>query len=228
MLARLLDTLEAHYGPQWPAWPADPYQFLLWWYCGYPASETKCAKGWESLKKNIGVEPRRILAADSAKLASALMPGGLYPEQRAQHQKGTADRVLEEFGGDLSNALQRLPLDKARAALQTFPGIAKPGADRILLFGAISPVAAVPSNSTHVAARIFQGGGSGNYNREYAEAQRKIEQDIPPAFDARQRAYLLLKYHGQAICRRSSALCSACPVAPSCAYAKAKRKAIAV
>jgi len=31
---RLLDTLEAHYGPQEPAWPTDPYLFLVWWHCG--------------------------------------------------------------------------------------------------------------------------------------------------------------------------------------------------
>ena len=227
-LARLLDTLEASYGPQKPAWPTDPYQFLLWWYCAYPASDAKCAKGWESLHKNIGLEPRRILAADSARLALALKPGGMFAEQRALHLKETADRVLEEFGGDLAGALKRLPLSKARAALKTFPGIANPGADRILLFAGISPVAAVPSSCTHVAARIFQSATRGNYSREYADAQQMIEQDIPPSFDARQRAYLLLKYHGQEICKRSSPLCSACPVARSCAYARAKRKAEAV
>jgi len=227
-LARLLDTLEAHYGPRKPAWPADPYQFLLWWYCAYPASDAKCAKGWESLRENIGVEPARILAADSAKLARTLKPGGLYPEKRALHLKETADRVLEEFGGDLAGALNRLPLSKARAALKTFPGIANPGADRILLFGGISPVAAVPSNCTHVAARIFQGGVSGNYNREYAEAQKRIEAEIPPSFESRQRAYLLLRIHGQGICKRSSPLCTACPVGRSCAFTRSKLNATAV
>jgi endonuclease-3 len=222
-LAHLLDSLQAHYGPQKPVWPTDPYQFLVWYYSAYPASDVKCAQGWESLKKNIGIEPERILAADSRTLALALKPGGMIPAERAMRLKETADKVIEEFGGDLAAGLKRLPLSKARAVLKTFPGIANPGADRILLFAGISPVAAVPSNCTHVPARIFQGGEDKNYNREYAEAQKRIEAEISPSFDSRQRAYLLLKRHGQEICKRSAPRCGVCPVARSCAFAQTKR-----
>jgi endonuclease-3 len=227
-LADLLEKLEAHHGPQKPVWPTDPWRFLVWNYSAYPASDAKCAKGWESLKRTIGIEPDRILAATSGALALALKPGGMIPEERAMRLKEAADRALDEFGGDLAGALKRLPLARARAALKTFPGIANPGADRILLFAGIAPVAAVPSNCTHVAARIFQGGAGSNYNREYTDAQKKIETEIPPSLDARQRAYLLLKEHGQQICKRSAPMCSACTVARSCAYARAKRLAGAV
>src|SRR5215472_9611557 len=151
-LTDLLDKLEAHYGPQKPVWPTDPYQFLVWNYSAYPASDAKCAKGWESLKKNVGIEPGRILAATPAALAQALKPGGMMPDERAMRLKEAADRTLGEFGGDMRTALLRMPLSKARAALKTFPGIANPGADRILLFAGISPIAAVPSNCTHVPA----------------------------------------------------------------------------
>lgn len=221
-LPQLLESLEAHYGPQKPVWPTDPYQFLVWYYCAYPASDAKCAKGWESLKKHIGAEPERILAADSAALALALRPGGMMPEQRAMRLKETAYKAIEEFGGDMGAALKRMPLSKARTALKTFPGIANPGADRILLFAGISPIAAVPSSCTHVPARIFQGGEGKNYNREYTAAQARIEAETPSSFDARRRAYLLLKRHGQDICKRSAPLCSACPVARSCAFARKK------
>jgi len=63
--------------------------------------------------------------------------------------KEIAERVQREFGGDLATAFQGLPITKVRAALKKFPNIADPGADRILLFGDFSPVAAVPSNCTH-------------------------------------------------------------------------------
>ena len=72
LLNHLLDTLEAHYGPQLPNWPTDPYLFLVWWHCGYPASDASRAKGWESLKTRIGLEPDRLLAADPSQLALAL------------------------------------------------------------------------------------------------------------------------------------------------------------
>lgn len=52
--AGILDRLEAHYGNQEPYWPTEPYKFLVWWHCGYPASDTGCAKGWESLRREVG------------------------------------------------------------------------------------------------------------------------------------------------------------------------------
>src|SRR5580658_3511528 len=73
----ILDRLEAHYGPQEPHWPTEPYEFLVWWHCGYPASDAACARGWDSLRRATGIEPRQLLAASPAKLASALKPGGM-------------------------------------------------------------------------------------------------------------------------------------------------------
>jgi hypothetical protein len=83
-----------------------------------------------------------------------------------------------------------LSIARVRAALKKFPNIADPGADRILLFGAISPVAAVPSNCPHVLVRIRLGQERENYGVTYKEAQRMIAEDVPAKFDARVRAYL--------------------------------------
>src|ERR1022692_2825972 len=107
-LARLLDRLETHYGRQRPNWPTDPYLFLVWWHCGYPASDASCAKGWESLKNRIGTDPAHLLAADHSDLALALMPGGIVPQLRAMRLKEIAARVQNEFAGDLTGALKGL------------------------------------------------------------------------------------------------------------------------
>jgi hypothetical protein len=61
---QLLDVLAASYGEQTAFWPTDPYLFLVWVHCGYPASEEKCAKGWESLSRWVGVDAERILNAN--------------------------------------------------------------------------------------------------------------------------------------------------------------------
>src|SRR5580692_96676 len=105
-LAQLLDTLEAHYGPQLPHWPTDPWLFLVWWHCGYPASDASCAKGWESLKSRIGLEPDQLLAASPSRLTLALKPGGMVPELRGMRLRKIAERVQKEFGGDLDGALK--------------------------------------------------------------------------------------------------------------------------
>jgi endonuclease-3 len=217
-LAQLLDTLEAHYGAQTPGWPVDPYLFLVWWHCGYPASDAACTKGWDSLKRLIGLEPDRLLAAKPSKLALALKPGGMVPELRAMRLKEIAERVQNEFGGDLAAAFKGLPVAKVRAALRKFPNIADPGADRILLFGGISPLPAVPSNCPHVLLRIQFGRERENYGRTYKAAQEMIDAEVPATFDARIRAYLLLKCHGQQLCKSSNPKCSVCPVAASCAF----------
>src|ERR1700682_397020 len=136
-LAQLLDTFEAFHGAQKRSWPTDPYLFLVWWHCGYPASDASCAKGWKSLNSEIGVDPDLLLSANPSKLTRALKPGGMVPELRALRLKEIAERIQKEFGGDLRSALKALSIADARKALKKFPNIADPGADRILLFAGI-------------------------------------------------------------------------------------------
>lgn len=221
-LAHLLDELEAYYGEKTANWPTDPYLYLVWLHCGYPASDTRCAKGWDSLTSQVGVDVERILAATPEQLAKSLKPGGMVPELRAMRLKEIAERIAKQYGGDLRSGLNGLSVAQARAALKQFPNIAEPGTDRILLFAGISPVAAVPSNCPHVLVRIQVGAERENYSKTYREAQRMIEEGLPPRFDSRARAYLLLKNHGQQLCKSSNPKCDACPVVPNCSFAAGK------
>jgi endonuclease-3 len=141
----------------------------------------------------------------------------MVPEIRAVRLKEIAARVQDEFGGDLRAGLVG-PLVQVRKTLKKFPNIADPGADRILLFGGLAPIAAVPSNCTQVLVRIQRGQERENYGVNYREAQQSIEAAVPEKFDARTRAYLLLKRHGQELCKRTKPKCDQCPVSSSCAY----------
>jgi endonuclease-3 len=213
----LLTKLEKFYGKQEPSWPTDPYEFIVWWHCGYPASDERCAKGWDKLTKDIGITPRALLDATPKLLAAALKPGGMVPELRAVRLKEIAMRVKNELGGDLRAALAASP-SAARKTLKKFPNIADPGADRILLFAGIRSIAAVPSNCPHVLVRILTGKERENYGVTYRDAQTAIATELPETFDARTRAYLLLKRHGQEICKRANPKCQDCPVNSNCAY----------
>jgi endonuclease III len=213
----LLERLEKFYGPQEPSWPVDPYSFLIWWHCGYPASDATCARGWNALKSEVGVEPPQLLHATQQKMSNALKAGGRVPEVRARRLQQIAQRVENEFNGDLQNAFAG-PIADVRKTLKKFPGIADPGVDRILLFGDVAPVAAVPSNCPHVLVRIQLGLERENYGVTYREAQKFMQAELPEQFDSRTRAYLLLKQHGQKICKRTKPKCDACPVSVHCAY----------
>jgi endonuclease III len=219
----LLDKLERFYGKQEPRWPVDPYEFIVWWHCGYPASDAACTKGWDKLKTQVGIEPDNLLAATPSKLAIALKPGGMVPELRALRLKEVAIREKDKLGGDLHAALIG-PISEARKTLKKFPGIADPGADRILLFAAIAPVAAIPSNGTQVLVRILSGREHEKYAVDYREAQQAIAMEVPATFDARTRAYLLVKHHGQEICKRTNPKCEECPVNSSCLFFSRRRQ----
>ena len=216
-ISDLLDRLERFHGPQEPNVPLDPYEFLVYWYCGYPASDAACSKGWASLSRDVGIEPEKLLKAKPAKLAAALKPGGMVPELRAERLKEVAMRVQDEFGGDLRAALVG-PIPQARKKLKSFHSIADPGADRILLFAGISPIAAVPSNCVHVLDRILHRKETQNYSTAYREAQRALAVELPEKFDVRTRTYLLLKKHGQEICKRTNPKCRECPISAKCAF----------
>lgn len=222
-ILEVLDKLERFYGKQEPYWPVDPYEFIVWWHCGYPASDAACTKGWDKVKSDVGIEPHNLLAATPGKLASALKAGGMLPELRALRLKEIAMRVKDEFGGDLRAALAG-PLSDARRTLKKFPGIADPGADRILLFAGMTPTAAVPSNCTQVLARVLYGQVVENYGANYRQVQQAIAAEVPETFDARTRTYLLLKHHGQEICKRTNPKCKKCPISSNCAYFAGHRR----
>ncbi len=213
----VLDRLESVYGPQEPGFPTDPYRFIVWWHCGYPQSEERCARGWAALIQHVGTEPMQILRAGHSQLAVALKAGGMVPELRATRLMEIAERMTREFDGD-STRMMAGPIEGVRRRLKQFPGISDPGADRILLFARAAPLAAAPSNCPHVLVRIVHGLERESYGVTYREAQEILEAQTPRELDSRQRAYLLLKVHGQQICKRKP-LCDKCPVRTDCRYA---------
>jgi endonuclease III len=190
---------------------------------GYPQSDERCDKGFAALKKEIGLAPRKILAAPDAQLQEVMRRGGMVPELRAQRIRDVAARVLEEFGGNVRAVLKR-PLPEAKRALRKFPTVADATAEKILLFTKTAPVAAVPSNCIHVPLRLGFGCapekaiGNGNWTAAYRSAQEALRAELPEDCDAQIRAYLLLKQHGAKLCKFAHPLCDQCPVASACPF----------
>jgi endonuclease III len=219
MLARVLDRLEEFYGKPKPPHPTDAFEMVVHRNSGYPQSDERCDKGFQSLKKEVGVTPGKILAASDAKLAGALKGTGMYPEQRARRLKEIAALVERQFGGNLRAAL-KLPVKQARKVFKMFPTIGDSGADKILLFTKTAPVAAVPSNSVHVLTRLGFAKESANYAASYKSAQEAVSAAFPESIPAQTRAYLLIKAHGETLCKTTHPRCERCPVRSSCDYFK--------
>jgi len=227
-LTKILESLEELYGPQKAVGPNTPYEMLVFAICGYPASDGTCARGFDALQRDVGASPKELLAAPKAKLTKCMRMGGIVPELRAQRLKEIAHAVRDRFGGDLTAVLkQKLKeetkqlgkgIREAKKVLQEFPTIGEPGAEKILLFAKLAPLAAVPSAQLHVPMRLFIGQEGKNYAADYRTAREILGSELPETFEGRQRAYLLLKKHGQEICKRSKPKCEVCPLTARCAY----------
>lgn len=229
-LTQILEVLENRYGPQKLVGPKDPYEMIVFLNSGYPASDAKCAKGFEALKREVGVQAKKISAAPKAKLAKAMRSSVIMPGVFAERLKEIARKVTNEFEGDLTAALKRRlreakepekGLKAAKKVLQEFPVIGEPSAEKILLFSGLAAVAAVPSAFVEVPVRLFMG-EPGNYAAGYKAAREILDSGLQQTFEARQRAYLLLKKHGQEICKHTKPKCEVCPLTEHCAYLQAK------
>lgn len=221
-LLALLAMLERHYGSVEFGEPTDPYELILYTNCGYPPSQQNCRKGFEALKAGVGLATGAILGAGDRALARALKAGGIVPELRASRLKLIAQLVTDDFGGGLRSALSATK--EARKALKRFPTIGDPGVDKLLLFCAGIPVAAVPSNCPHVPLRLGLGVERPSYAASYRSVQEELTRLLPRDAAAMQRAYLLFRHHGKELCRRAVPLCDRCPVAPTCPYLQSRRR----
>ena len=220
-----LDRLEKLYGKLRPVGPTDAYTMIVYANCGYPANDITCSKGFEPLRRQIGLEPEKILAVSDARLAAITKPGGMMQELRAARLKEIARLVLEEYGGNLAAVLKE-PLPLAKKALKRFPTIGDPGADKILLFTKTAPVAAVPGAFTHVLHRLGFGREAKSYSTGYRSAQQALDEGLPQECGARIRAYLLFQRHGRELCKRTRPMCRSCPLARECPYFRARPSAV--
>jgi hypothetical protein len=55
-----------------------------------------------------------------------------------------------------------------------------------------------------------------SYAASYRQAQVAASEQLPATLPARQRAYQLLRRHGQVVCRRKDPSCSICPISDDC------------
>lgn len=176
-----------------------------------------CTKAFDALKRGVGLSADDILSAPTDELTDIMKLGGIVPELRAARLKEVSALVKHTFGGDLRAVLKK-NLPEARKSLKKFPTIGDPGADKILLFTKTAPVAAIPLNCVHVPLRLGFGEEKKNYAASYRSAQEAIRAQLPEDCGTLLRAYLLLKQHGQELCKRSRLRCEHCPVSSDCVY----------
>jgi len=213
----ILSILTSTYGPQTVPPAQDVFEWVLWELVAYLAVDSKRLSAFCKLKGSIGTLPEQILAASPETLRD-IGSAGIMPEQSVSKLRSAAEIAMIEFGGEVDDILA-LPLTAARKALQKFPSIGAPGADKILLFSRAFPIFALESNGLRALIRLGFGSETGDYTRSYRSAMNDLGPQLPQDYDSLISLHLLLRTHGRKTCRRTNPACADCPLSSQCAYA---------
>jgi endonuclease III len=216
-LSEIIAILESHYGRPKPPKVTDPFHLILWESIGYLVDDDRREIAFDALRNQIGLKPTDLLAGPMEKLVSVTKLGGIHPELRAARLKEIAQITLNDFDGDLNNAL-KLPLRKAIRELKKFPSIGDPGAEKILLFTRTYPVLALESNGLRVLLRLGFGQEHKNYSKSYASVREVLKDQLGNDYDFLIRANQLLRQHGKELCKTNAPLCPSCPLRTTCHY----------
>ena len=181
----------------------DPFEMIVLENAAYLVDDARRHETFEHLRAAIGVTPEAIASRSRDEIAEAIAGGGMLPEHRAE-------KVL---------ACARLAMKAGvtEKTLRKFPSIGEPYADRILLFNGKKVTLAPDSNALRVLLRLGYGEESKNYAKTYRSAVNATAGELRDAKFA-QRAHILLRRHGQELCKRSTPRCELCPLRAQCGW----------
>jgi endonuclease III len=213
----MIQRLRAAYGSPKPPYTSDPLELVFWENAACLLNDGHRQKVFDLLRERVGFKPRDILAAKPATLLELAKLGGMRPEVRVERWLTIARITLTQFQGDLRNAV-RLPLKQAKKALQQFPCVGEPGAEKILLITKSYPVLSLDSNALRVLVRFGYGREQKNYSATYRSVQEAIAGEFPDKCAPLIQAHQLLRQHGMERCKSSAPICLGCPLTDACRY----------
>ena len=196
----------------------DPLAILVWENVGYLIDEEKRGELFAEFKNRIGLKAPAIANAPMPILTDIARRGGMHPQKRAERLKEIGALAIAECHGDMMGSLKALPLAKARTLLKRFPSVGDPGADRIVLFCGIAAQPAMSSDGLRAMVRLGLSPEHKNYSQTYKAAVDLMRKEGQPDAAWLERAYLVLRAHGRALCKRSAPICEPCPLDPVCAH----------
>ncbi len=201
-----------------PPVPTEPLRMILWENIGYLVDDPRRRELFDAFETAVGFDPSAICSADQAVLLALAKRGGMRPLVRVERWRTIGRIVLEACDGDLEGVLRSLPLAKARALLKSFPVIADPGADKVLLFSGIAARPCLESNGLRALARLGFCKEQASYDRSYRAGIEVLVDGGRAERDWLFDAHQLLRELGKSTCRRSAPICQACPLDATCAH----------
>ena len=214
---RLIAHLRRRYGQPAPPPARGPFELVLWENACYLLPDERRLEVFNALREQVGLDPSAIDAAPDRVLLPIAMRGGMRPEMRVFRWREIARITLNQFAADLDSILSR-PYPEAKKALKQFPTIGDPGAEKILLLCGVANGLPLESNGLRVLGRVGWGRIQKNYAATYRSVQDDVKPKLPASVEGLQQAHLLLRVHGQTLCKDKTPLCHECPLSAECRY----------
>jgi endonuclease III len=205
MLSKILAALNEQYGTVELPEPRTPFALILWETCAYLVDDERRAQTFANLRKTIGITPEKLVAAGPKKIEAAIRDGGMQPPHRAAKVFESAQLALDVSDDEWSD----------RKVLKRFPGIADPGADKILLLCGFSDAPALDSNGLRVLERLHVVKPGQAYAAAYRAGIKALSEAEVRGQKARED-FALLRAHGRELCKRATPRCGACSLRRSC------------
>lgn len=212
---RLLDIYRAlfeRYGPQhW--WPADtPFEVVIGAILTQNTSWKNVEKAISNLRSESLLSPAAILDCPDTMLQRAIRPAGYY-RQKTTYVKQFCMGLVEQYDGSLDRLFDQPP-DRLRTALLVSRGIGPETADSIILYAAGKPSFVIDAYTLRIFARL----GDLPAKTGYSEARNFFMQHLRHDTALFNEYHALVVAHAKASCRKTTPLCSGCPLAGFCRY----------
>jgi endonuclease III len=215
---QLIALLGREYGDVKAPPAKGPFELILWENACYLLPDERRLAVFERLRQKVGLNAAAIQDAPDEVLLPLAKMGGMRPETRVFRWRQIAQITVGQFEGNLDSILEK-PYLEARKALNQFPSIGIPGAEKILLFCGISSGLPLESNGLRVLERVGWGRPQKSYEATYRSVQDALRPELPKSAGTLARAHLLLREHGKVLCKTNAPSCHECPAEKICQYA---------
>jgi endonuclease-3 related protein len=204
--------LSARYGrQQW--WPGDtPFEVAVGAVLTQNTSWSGVERAIASLLAEDALDPQRIAAMSSERLAAIIRPCG-YFNVKAKRLQALVRWWLDRGG---FAAIAALPTDQLRRQLLSVNGIGPESADDILLYAFERPVFVIDAYTRRIFLRLgLAPAAASERPTDYEQWRHWFERHLPPEVALYNEYHALIVAHAKQHCR-TRPRCSDCPLAGDC------------
>ncbi len=207
-IAEIIQLLAKEYGSITWRSRADPLSELIMTILSQNTSDHNSRRAFDSLLSRFG-SWEAVAGGSVEDIAEAIKLGGLA-RVKAPRIKKILEQIQVQRGSLDLMFLKNMPVARARAWLQSLPGVGPKTAACVLLFSLGKPVLPVDTHIHRVAQRLGL-----IDSRVSAEKAHEILGDMVPARDV-YRFHILMIEHGRRVCKAQRPRCRECVLLKGC------------